>query len=181
MSIIKLFPSWFVQSPSLPDISVPRIFIVQHHENICPAVSTKCIVGSWKTEGRGVAVEWIWITQSKNRQRNQDERMGERQKDLMESRLLLSAGCFKERRCHMHSDTQTHAHKHAHTYCVCWRPEQAGPGIQSLTKGHSNTFSPHNLFRAKLQFTNSAGLHLMWPRWAAEAQSALCLLLPSRM
>lgn len=42
--------------------------------------------------------------------------------------------------------------------------KRAGSGVRGFTKGHSNTSSPHNLFRVRLQFTNSAGPHLMWSR-----------------
>ena len=74
--------------------------------------------------------------------------MGETQRDLIGSRLFGALNVSSARP-------------------VFVSAAQPGPGIQSFTKGHSNTSSPHNLFRVKLQFTNSAGPHLMWPHYTS--------------
>lgn len=79
--------------------------------------------------------------------------MGERQKDLIGSRLFGALAVSKGVAAMCTS---------ALTVFV---GELSGPGqaFRALQKGHSNTSTPHNLFRAKLKFTNSAGPHLMWP------------------
>lgn len=82
--------------------------------------------------------------------------MGERQGGFNGTQTMLSFCRFqKETRCHMS----------AAAFAVCWRGThtQRGPSAQSFTKVTGNTSSPHNLFRVKLPFANSAGLHLMWP------------------
>jgi len=88
--------------------------------------------GMLKTEGRRVVMEWIWITQSKNRQANQEGRIGERQKDLISSRPPWALTLLKE-------DAAI-----AHVCLPCF--QQAAPDVHSFTKGHGNTSSPHNLF-----------------------------------